>query len=486
MNKSFLKNFILFYFKRKMDFKSFSCVPKNFRYITSKQVWFAFEMGLYQDLLKSNYFFKKNHIVRTLSNIKRFEYDDQNSENFLREFLVDSPYKFYKKVIKEFFHRYPDFFFDFISKNDLWKRDIYFGGIFISYMTKREYDLYYMRKIINDMDDINKFFLMNNIMTDTKKRIDNFNFFLYKNKLLPIDVFDINGIFNISNIKSNYFINNFSKESSLVTILVTAYDAEDTIDQCLKSLLNQTWNNLEIIVINDASTDRTLDIIQEFERFDTRIKVVNLKRNVGTFAAKMIGVRYANGEYLTCQDSDDWAHPQKIENQVLPLINDVRLIATVSYWLRLDESGYFYARQYYPLLRQNPASPLFRRVQVEKEVGLWHVVRTGADSEFLARLELFYGKDRLYRIKLPLTLASHRRNSLMNSKEFGVHDKKSAINRLDYLESWRLWHIDCVYNNNRIYMPNLNEQIRNNIFDIPKDLLVDMDDVGYNLNVLNL
>lgn len=77
-----------------------------------------------------------------------------------------------------------------------------------------------------------------------------------------------------------------------------------------------------------------------------------------------------------------------------PLIEDASIIATTSQWLRLDFDGQYYVRQIYPFMRQNPASPMFRLQTVKRTTGLWHIVRTGADSEFFERLKVVFGSEK--------------------------------------------------------------------------------------------
>ena len=317
-----------------------------------------------------------------------------------------------------------------------------------------------LQALLNQLPhNIDKICLINNLCLLTpQQKIENLNQILAEYDLIPISLSNLSKNFCVNNLCVNNEeilpVNSLSK-SHLVSVLVTAFNAQDTIAVCLNSLLKQTWCNLQIIVINDASTDNTQQIIEQFAKNDTRIMAVNLPENVGTFAAKTIGARYALGEFLTCQDSDDFAHPQKIERQILPLINNSNLMATISYWLRLDEDGNYYSRQYFPFLRQNTASPLFRRKQVEQETGLWHLVRMGADSEFLARLKLVYGDKKILAIKAPLTIASHRMESLTNSGDFGVQNKESILKRLDYWEWWNLQHIECLARKEKLSVSNL-------------------------------
>lgn len=227
----------------------------------------------------------------------------------------------------------------------------------------------------------------------------------------------------------------------LVSILMTAYNSEERVAAAIQSVLNQSYRDLELIVVDDASSDHTGKIAEEIASKDSRVKFVRLPCNVGTYVAKNIGMQYARGEFVTCHDSDDWAHPVKIERQIAPLLSDKKLVFTTSHWVRMQDDGVYYARPVHPLMRLNPASPLFRRELVLDHAGVWDAVRTGADSEFLARLKLVFGRKAMKRIVQPLTLGSHRPDSLMTAKETGYSAEGMSPTRLSYWEAWNYWHI---------------------------------------------
>lgn len=230
-------------------------------------------------------------------------------------------------------------------------------------------------------------------------------------------------------------------EGPRITVLMTTHQSQDRVGPAIESLLAQTWRNLEVVVVDDASTDQTVDRVRAIAERDARVRCLALPGNVGTFVAKTIGLTQATGEFITCQDSDDWAHPQKLALQVQPLLRDRHLIATTSRWLRLSDEGQWYARAVHPFLRLNPASPLFRRTEVERATGVWDAVRTGADSEFLARLRLVFGADAVRGVSLPLTFGAHRADSLMTAAATGYSATGHSPVRQAYWEAWTHWHI---------------------------------------------
>lgn len=230
----------------------------------------------------------------------------------------------------------------------------------------------------------------------------------------------------------------------MVSVIMTAYNAAERISSALDGLLAQTWRNLEVLVVDDASTDSTQACVERVASTDARVRYVRLPCNVGTYVAKTVGLDLAYGEFVTCHDSDDWSHPQRIERQALPLVENNRLVATTSQWVRMTDDGEFYARPVHPLARLNPASPLFRRKVVMQHTGVWDAVRTGADSEFHTRLRLVFGRRAVRRLVQPLALGAHRADSLMNASDTGYCAAGMSPNRLAYWEAWTKWQIDCL------------------------------------------
>ena len=257
---------------------------------------------------------------------------------------------------------------------------------------------------------------------------------------------------SVNNLVCNLQCNVIAK-LPLVSILVPAYNVDKLIKSCINSLLKQDYKNIEILVIDDASTDETANVIRDLEAQYSQVKGIYLRENVGPFVAKNIAALHSSGEFITTQDADDWAHPERISRQVQPLLQDSNLVATTCQWLRLDENGNFYAKQHFPFKRFNPSSPMFRKRDVTKKMGLWDSVRMAADTEFIERMRLVYGKSRIRYLKQPLVIGAHRQNSLMTSIVTGNLENRISPIRLSYWEAWRNWHIQQISLGKKPYMP---------------------------------
>jgi glycosyltransferase involved in cell wall biosynthesis len=105
----------------------------------------------------------------------------------------------------------------------------------------------------------------------------------------------------------------------LVTIGITCHNAETTIEAAVRSAQAQTWSNLEILVVDDASVDESVEIVSRMAAADSRIRLIRLARNRGVAAARNLLVREARGEFLAFFDDDDTSAPERVGTQVARL-----------------------------------------------------------------------------------------------------------------------------------------------------------------------
>ena len=93
----------------------------------------------------------------------------------------------------------------------------------------------------------------------------------------------------------------------MISVIIPVYNAEQYIKRCLNSVLNQTFNDYEIIMVNDGSTDGSLEILKKYESQNSKLKVITQK-NLKAAAARNSGLKYASGEYIAFIDADDYVH----------------------------------------------------------------------------------------------------------------------------------------------------------------------------------
>lgn len=101
----------------------------------------------------------------------------------------------------------------------------------------------------------------------------------------------------------------------LVSVIMPVYNEEKLVGRAIKSVLNQTLEDLELIIVDDGSTDNTPEILQEFQELDERIRVTRNRRNIGITPSLNRGLKLSRGRYIARIDADDWYRAEKLEVQ---------------------------------------------------------------------------------------------------------------------------------------------------------------------------
>ena len=102
----------------------------------------------------------------------------------------------------------------------------------------------------------------------------------------------------------------------MVSVITPSYNSEKYIAETITSVLNQTYENWEMLIVDDASSDNTCAIIEDFIKADSRIKLFKQTKNQGAGVARNIAIEKANGNYIAFLDADDLWKPQKLETQI--------------------------------------------------------------------------------------------------------------------------------------------------------------------------
>lgn len=125
--------------------------------------------------------------------------------------------------------------------------------------------------------------------------------------------------------------------SKLVSVIMPAYNAEKYIGKAIESILNQTYLRIELLIIDDVSTDSTMEVVARYK--DSRIRVFHNSQNQGIAYSRNVGLDNAKGEYIAILDDDDLATPQRIEKQVDFLENNPDIDFVGGKYQTIDESG---------------------------------------------------------------------------------------------------------------------------------------------------
>ncbi len=121
------------------------------------------------------------------------------------------------------------------------------------------------------------------------------------------------------NLKWNMDDYDYPFQKDLVSVIIPAYNAARTIEKAIRSILMQTYEHLEIIVVDDASSDDTSKIVRKIMLEDTRVFLITLKKNQGVGRAKNAGIKAAKGKIIAFQDADDISLQKRIERQLIPI-----------------------------------------------------------------------------------------------------------------------------------------------------------------------
>lgn len=130
------------------------------------------------------------------------------------------------------------------------------------------------------------------------------------------------------------------------------YNAGDYLVEAIRSIISQTYENFELIIVNDASTDNSLEIIKRYKKlYPQKIKLVNLKRNLnkGGDACANLGFAKAKGQYIARMDADDIAHPEKIKKQVEYLNKNPEVLMVGSHAAVINKKGEVIGEKRVPL-----------------------------------------------------------------------------------------------------------------------------------------
>ena len=229
--------------------------------------------------------------------------------------------------------------------------------------------------------------------------------------------------------------------SPKVTVLVASYNASKTIPTTLRSLQEQTWQNLEILVLDDCSTDDTREVVAKFANTDSRIKLIPMKKNGGAYVARNHGLDIATGDLVTIHDADDWSHPIKIETQVRFMNDNPEVMGCTSQQARAyADLGFGRWTGQGQFIITNTSSFMFRREPMREELGYWDTVRFSADNELVRRMKEKWGKDSVVDIKTgPLSFQRDSDSSIIADDIVGINGFLYGA-RKEYLDSQKYYH----------------------------------------------
>ncbi len=130
-----------------------------------------------------------------------------------------------------------------------------------------------------------------------------------------------------------------NKTHPKVTVLMAVYNGEDHLSESIESILAQTFEDFEFLIVNDGSTDRSRDVVLSYRNADPRIRLIDNPQNIGLPKSLNLGLRRAKGEYVARQDADDLSAPLRLEAQVEFLDSRPEVHAVGCWFESVDEQG---------------------------------------------------------------------------------------------------------------------------------------------------
>lgn len=229
----------------------------------------------------------------------------------------------------------------------------------------------------------------------------------------------------------------------MVSILIPAYNAEKTIQRCIDSVLQQTLDDYEVIVVDDGSTDRTQSILREYEKKNTQVKIIS-QENKGVASTRNILLDQASGEFILFVDADDWIQHDMLEKMINMMADaDIVFCAfdnsensdEVLYVDKVQTECWDQSMQLVEFLKHKRMTGMLWNKLVRKEItnGCIFNPQTGygEDAEFLWQVlqnskKMIVTNEILYHHTLELTSISHR--TFSNEKYSAIHVWESVLN----------------------------------------------------------
>lgn len=231
-----------------------------------------------------------------------------------------------------------------------------------------------------------------------------------------------------------------------VSIIMPVYNAEATVAYSVRSILAQTWRPIELIVIDDASTDTTPSILADLAASDPRIILMRNAVNAGPYVSKNVGLVAATGDYVTGHDADDLALPQRIEQQVRFLQAGKHRCGFIGMLRMTAEGEVTRIGNSTSNSIDGVTSTAFISLMIERPLmrgifGHWDTTRFAGDSELDKRITRILGGD-VPRQHLVGQLMLDAPEGLTNHSLYGHGEGRISPSRLDYRRATEAWQAD--------------------------------------------
>jgi glycosyltransferase involved in cell wall biosynthesis len=228
------------------------------------------------------------------------------------------------------------------------------------------------------------------------------------------------------------------EDGPLISVVMTCFEPDEKLLSAVRSVVAQSWQRWELLLVDDGSGPEYRDVLLEAAGLDPRVRLMIQPENAGTYQARNRAMALAEGQFITGLDSDDWAHPRRLELQVQPLIDrsELVMVESLSIAVHSDLSLVIDPQTAVVAARSTPI--MVRARAVLQRVGFYDEVRRTADSEYRFRIRTAFGKRRTMRLReRPLTLVRHADDTL-SAGEVSRHWMSAS--RFAYHSGFTRWH----------------------------------------------
>lgn len=238
----------------------------------------------------------------------------------------------------------------------------------------------------------------------------------------------------------------------MASVIMTTHNVTKYLEESVTSILYQSWRNLELVVVDDASTDGTWEMLLRLAQSDSRLCIRRLNANLGTYYAKNLGLTIARGAFVFFQDGDDICHPERLRLG-MDLLLKPGVIAVQGAYSRVE----------FPSTRVLPINgELFKpglitlgiRREVFEAIGMFNCTTKASDDEFFQRLKAYSqsGAGEIAQLDLPTYYNTFRVGSLFNDMVTnnpvvsGVIEQRPSPSRAAYVKSFQAKHAEIGVN----------------------------------------
>ena len=234
----------------------------------------------------------------------------------------------------------------------------------------------------------------------------------------------------------------------LISVIIPVHNTEAFLERALESVTGQTLPDIEVLCIDDGSTDNSLCILQDWEQRDPRVRIISFEYNQGVSAARNAGFDHSSGKYIYYLDSDDWIDPDYLEAMYAKAQETGQdVVVNANFVNELDDNsksapsgdfGFIHGDGYYPVTQVQTFFPpgactrLYKRVYLSR-IGLhFPDLRNGEDIYYTGLAELMQKNSYVFRG--PFHHYWQREGSLMHQKANGYY----------YIQSFKLLHDELI------------------------------------------